>query len=321
MTWAPHFDLKLKSATKAFYALRGAGLLGPVWLTARVVEATLWPIIDSGRAATFALATVTATAMRKLLTFFMKVAKTVLGVSKRACSDAVLAELGWLTDALRADLAFLQHLRRTAALPPVTLSKRLLEGALQAQPGARPTFLVRAEKIANAVGLDLDEALAHGAKQRLKRHFTIYAHKRWRARAEQQPAMLPYLSLKAWGMQPYLTIPPFRGRVLLTKVRINDLRLEETECHLCGPSVSLVKETRAHFLFACPLREYDEIRMQYSPLLPCIMDTAGDKLLRLVFPRDLSKKAVTVGNFLTDMWNARCVGLAKAGIQPTPWRS
>ena len=201
------------------------------------------------------------------------------------------------------------------------MSKMLLVGALQAAPDVRPSLLRRAERIANAIGLDLDEALAPGAKQKLKSHFATYAYQRWRVRAEQQPALAPYLHLKRWGIQPYLTLPPFRGRVLLTKVRVNDLRLEEAECHLCGPSVSLVKETRTHFLFACPLSAYEGIRCHYGPLLPCITDTSGDKLFRLIYPSDLSERAVAVGNFLTDMWNARSAGLAAAGIQPPVWRT
>ena len=73
--------------------------------------------------------------------------------------------------------------------------------------------------------------------------------------------------------QPYLDLPCFPGRTLITKLHIDDLALEAASynadaggfCLLCG----LGPETRFHFVLECPVLE--PFRVAFSHLIPALL--------------------------------------------------
>ena len=71
------------------------GGFNTVLASSRIVQAKLWPILNTGRVLLDLFESKFTRERCNRDTFRLMVAKRILGVSKRAPSEGVLAELGW----------------------------------------------------------------------------------------------------------------------------------------------------------------------------------------------------------------------------------
>ena len=317
-SWSPHFNAKLGHANTELRKLTRAGLLGghhPVQQSCTVAKSKLWPILDSGRIATSALhldSDAKAIALR-LNTFVLKVGMLILGLSPRAVSDGVLGELGWCSDSDRERKVILVSLSRCLATPAQSIVSTLIMGALASLDP--PPFIEKAKYLIRLLGLS--EAHVYSQKWRVsaKRAVRRAASVSWTKRVAMQPRLsLAYPSSPSLVMRGYLKLPPFRGRQLLTKLRLDDLALSYVKhrstrgapvpnCSTCG----LEPETRLHFTMVCPNLEY--VRDQYRSSIPALSDETMSLEVRL---RHIAQSAQgslapahVVGSMLADLWYAR----------------
>ena len=103
-----HFDERIANARKRFKSLKSAGLIGghnPASASIRLVEAEIWPLLDSGREAAdlFLRDAVRNDIRRRLSVLQLEFSKDILGTSVQAVSAGVLGELGEIPEGIRND--------------------------------------------------------------------------------------------------------------------------------------------------------------------------------------------------------------------------
>jgi hypothetical protein len=152
-------------------------------------------------------------------------------------------------------------------------------------------------------------------KEVCKRSIRNHAEFLWRRRVSIQPRLsYAFLPTSKLSMQPYLSFDVFRGRQLLTRLRLDDLDLGAAGINQYGstqicPSCGNPEETRVHFLLECP--SYQDLRASYSNRLPSLQSPlpTADRLRHLLlcgwsYTED---DARTIGNYVSDLWARRRV--------------
>ena len=314
-SWKKHFDNKLASARSLFFKLKNAGVLGghnPIPLSLQVVQAKIWAKIDTGRVATMALrpSAEYRQILLKLDTFFLSVLRAVLSVSRTASSDGVIGELGTIPDNWRGLLRALTTFSRMLATPASSFVSQFIQGAINAAPDC--PFIRLILRTCTCLGLALTQrSTSRRWREKAKAKVRAQAAREWADRVVLQPnLLLAYGPQPVFMLRPYLKGAAFRGRQLLTKLRINDLNLKATSytsdasviCPLCGTA----PETRTHFVLHCP--SLANTRRAYAALIAPLRDrSASDALnMRIICqstPGDAP--AHVVGNFLADLWFTR----------------
>ena len=116
------------------------------------------------------------------------------------------------------------------------------------------------------------------------------------------------------ALRPYLAVPPFPGRQLLTKLRLNDMPWRGLPvnsqglcvCPVCSDPLS---DHRAHFLLGC--KPLSEVRLAFQDRLPVLYQRRFSKAARvarlLLSDRLASDQAhiLAVGAFVSALWARR----------------
>ena len=183
-------------------------------------------------------------------------------------------------------------------------------------------------KVTNIHWLQLLSSFNYSPKRFAKKHFFATAFRQWRKKVLSSPNHSAiYGMCTALKCQEYLSLPPFRGRSLLTKLRVNDLKLagagyksaHPEHCGLC----KLEFETREHFLVSCPCLQ--EVRVRHHPNLPVLLEVLdkppvviAQQILLVFKVSNLPSYAPLIGNLIADLWYERWIQLCE--IDPdTPY--
>ena len=176
-------------------------------------------------------------------------------------------------------------------------------------------FLSSASKMLEELKIPIEALSEPGAKLLIKSSFRRFAHKKWMARVNLQPTLFAlYGNSEIMEMQPYLKIPNFRGRRILTKLRLDDLLLNAASFLRKNPKncdkCNLHYETRKHFVLGCKWKGYMVIREHHKQTVPALNaldpnDAFKQIILIHYSPYSLDTSAPAIGNFLADMWRER----------------
>jgi hypothetical protein len=154
------------------------------------------------------------------------------------------------------------------------------------------------------------------AKRGLKTAVWRAASSNWAACVQGMPELAPsYAGNMKLEIRPYLKLDNFRGRRLLTKLRIDDLPLtaasyrteEAPPCPLCNGE----EETRPHFLIRCPaLRTVRDMHSSALPWLDSECDLPERECIRRLLLVGIDQAALTrvarqTGNYCADLWIRR----------------
>lgn len=321
LKWNAHFQEKLAYAKKKVNALRAAGLIGgshPPAAELVVVNAVVWPALDSGRIATNISGSGYLGLKTRLLRFQMATLREILNLSSKAPVYAVVGELAIMLDTFREEMQVLHSLRRMLNAPPRSIPARLIRGALlTAQHTSENPYLSRMTRLLTETQIKPTLLMTPAGQGHITTQCKRRAERDWRSKvalsAELSLIYPPHCSFKA---QAYLDLDTFAGRTLLSKLRANDLALEAAgyntnkpgTCPCCGHGY----ETRQHFLLHC--RSLQQVRDQY-PTLPGLQprdqrDNEVERIRHLLLcypisPSLLSARAQVLGTFLTHIWRER----------------
>ena len=213
---------------------KAAGLLGghhPVSSSIALLNAELLPTLDSGRAAVgLYLKRVPGVAIRqKLDTILLFMLRHILGVSSRASSEGVIGECGVLTDISRDDLKHLLLFHAFCAAPQHSLPSQLLSAMLTDLKACPAPFFSRAAQLLKKYSLVGSKPADPAWKRLLKSRVKQSNQADWRERLSNVPELRhSFPRGSPLRLQPYLIIPVFAGRQLLTKMRLNDLPLNHS---------------------------------------------------------------------------------------------
>lgn len=137
-------------------------------------------------------------------------------------------------------------------------------------------------------------------KDQVKKKIHEAATKCWNITILNSQHLAPlYPTRTTLQLQPYLTFEPFRGRLLLTKARVNDMPLRSTvpRCPTCQHQCA---ETTTHYLLHCSALTH--IRHAH----PFTTGLSLPQLLLTTPTQQTPARAQQHGNFLADLWLARC---------------
>ena len=222
------------------------------------------------------------------------------------------------------DCANMQHLGVLAAFfraPEASLPRQFMSRLLrfaQNVPASAPPFIHHALSLLTAYNLPLSVVMQPDGKARIKDAVHAAAQRRWQAHLHSLPSLQPAFSEDTpLCMASYLCMPPFRGRQLLTQLRLHVLRLHSTFLHLSGcPTCQLpVVEDYFHFLFVCP--RLQAVRDSFSVVLPLLRDdcllqgtarlAAFIAVSRRVGPPELAEQCHLrhLGAFLAQLYRVR----------------
>ena len=153
------------------------------------------------------------------------------------------------------------------------------------------------------------------SKKSIKNWVRMQATKEWLKGAKASPRLgETYRDVVSLEMHGYLKFD-FKGRQVLTKLRIDDLELGAASfrgkavplpnCQLCG----VEPETREHFLLKC--RSLDEVRIKHKGTLEITWGLSRNdawRMLILAIPKGASedeRRARDVGALAHDLWTRR----------------
>lgn len=323
--WKPHFDSRMKAANDAFHGLKSAGLVGghnTIKLSAEVVTLHIWPILDSGRVATtIFMENSEAKSLRYALDSLQhKLACLILNVARTTSSDAVLAELGWISDILRNDARLLCTYSAMIGAPAGSLPQRVMARLRvigRANVHLLPPFMQHAHELIQVYRLDESELGTQRWKTAVKRATRVFAAADLKSRLDLSPALAPsFPAVLDMNPMPYLCVTAFQGRQLLTQTRLNCLPIgkrskRSTDTITC-PTCLLHAETRTHWMFEChPLEQY---RLRHAQALPFLTDmklSSDHKLSEFLRISTLPtsehniRQIRALGALLTDLWRGR----------------
>ena len=153
-------------------------------------------------------------------------------------------------------------------------------------------------------------------RSQLKKVVVAAARKEWRdaVKTSTRPRDT-YGATETLKMRGYLKIE-FRGQTILTKLRLDDLRLGaagyksheavQTMCALCGKE----PETRIHFTVNCPtlhgVRSRHDQTMRLTRNLGQVETFQTLILARPPGATENGDRAISVGALLYDLWTERC---------------
>jgi hypothetical protein len=319
-----HVETRLKKAKAASGVLFSLGLLGGAHkasASSTLVKSFVWPIIDSGRTLADLHLPKHSKLRLRLDTYQLSVGRAILGVTPSCPSDGVIGELGWMPDNLRGDLRNLLCLRRLCILPHFTLQKNFFFSIMMnmiSSPNAKtiPPYFKHCIYLCNIMGINISLLESTEWKPHVKSICWRATEVMWHQRLEHQPKLrLVYPSASSLRMQPYLELPPFPGRNLLTRMRLADYPLathsfKGTLSRLCPCCEEHAQETRAHFLLQCPA--YQQIRQAHKRAIPALKSRAiGDcvrqlqDLLLVIDPDANPSQVRATGAYILDIANER----------------
>ena len=253
-------------------------------------------------------------------------ARSIMNLSQSSSPDSTLGELGWVgsresTDLGYSDLLDVQMLRRLINSPSDSIPHRVVHQLLMSPEGKLTNYTIKLMSLLSRLDCNLAQLYhtqGRDAKSFVNKRFYKVAERQWQRRiADNKSHSETYPPRSKLQAQPYLDLPTFRGRTLLTKIRVNDLTLnaagyntqDPTNCTLCGEGY----ETRLHFVVSCPALQH--IRCNHMTALPSlrgntyIHDNSELTIYRKVIlyypPRNVAVHAPRVGHLLADLWYER----------------
>lgn len=317
--WIPHFAEKLGVAAYVLRELRLAGFIGgrnPPSKCLTTVRAMVWAVLDHGRAVANLRDPRHGGIKAKLEKFHFKTLREVLGVSSKAPKLGVTGELGELTDIWRERQKQLLVAKQMLRAPHGSLPQRMADVARQGE--AKLGIFRLAAEILNdqQAGIDISW---FNSKRSIKKWVREWASKEWLQRAQASPSLgATYQDETSLETRGYLNYD-FKGRQVLTKLRINDLDLGAAGfrgkagsppcCQLCG----VEPETREHFLLRC--RSLEEVRSLHPDALELTRGHSKPnewRVLILAWPKGATEdegRARKVGALAHDLWTARATAL------------
>lgn len=313
--WAQHFDERVKPARATFNTLRTAGLVGGhnnIKVSAEIVALHVWPNLDSGRVATTVYSEAKdSVAIRLMLdTFQHEIACAILNIARSASSDAVLAELGWLSDILRSDIRIL------------CLYSSMLANELGLRdPTLLPPFMTHVHRLIRVFRLDTGQLGTPHWKELVKQAAYQWAASDLKVRIDtMQGVAMSFPARINMKPMPYLCIPPFTGRQIVTQVRLNCLPIgkqssDRRDAHRCPCCLLQLSESREHLMFQCSTLQLH--RQKYSHGLPTLADITLTPLQKLHAFLQLTSDPLghntahiltQWGAYLHDLWRHRNTG-------------
>ena len=192
--------------------------------------------------------------------FYLKLARSALNLSPSSPGTSTLGEIGWIGIDRDDDLSFidlldLQLFRRILNSPHGSLP-RLIAMKLMAANAPETLYMAKIRKIlkvTNIHWLQLLSSFNYSPKRFAKKKFFATAFRQWRKKVLSSPSHSAiYGMCTALKCQEYLSLPPFRGRSLLTKLRVNDLKLagagynsaHPEHCGLCKTEFETVNDRK-----------------------------------------------------------------------------
>ena len=313
--WDQHYADKKKKSESALHALLASGLLGGKHdsiATFSVARQALWPIIETGRVAAEYHAKPQKIYRKQVETFKLKTMRLCLNVSSTASTDGVLGELGMYPDMGSADRQHVQLLRRFVCAPRGSIPASFARQGLT-RPNSGYFFSV-GRKILSNLNLPLQTLTMPNAKENLDRAIHSNQESRWQQRITIQPHLQTAFDAGSpLTPQKYLALEAFKGKTLITKLRIDDLELKAASyntknqglCPLCLEAA----ESRTHFILEC--KELSDIREVHTPMVEGL-DEAFD-LPQMILLKDtnsltqpkLIERAHATGSFLAALWQKR----------------
>ena len=325
--WHAHFHEKMAVARFVAFGLRAAGLLGgrnPPAVSLQIVRSMVWATLDHGRAAASSQGPGHEPIAKKLETFQMSLLREVLGLSASARKDGVLGETGELPDVWRERKKQLLVAFQMIHAPEGSLPARIAKAAISACP-RRGLFATVELWLAN---LDTKgrTILDFKSKGDIKQWIWTQASDEWKHRVKESTSLRgTYNCNDTLRCRGYLA-EDFKGRQLLTKLRVDDLDLDAagykraaaekvnkqsgtttllSTCRLCG----VAPETRHHFVVQC--RALDETRARHPGAQRLVVDLSPQVAfctIILARPHKADDDITTarlVGALLHDLWITR----------------
>ena len=318
--WNLHYEYRLAKANKALHALTNAGLLGgkhDIDRSVTLATAKIWPVIEYGRVAADYHSPDNKAHRQAVARFKMKVMKECLNVSQHCASDGVLGEVGMIPDAGSADRQHLQLLRRFMSAPEDSIPGRFAAAGMSFD--SKSSFFTQGKALMAALGIKQSDMRGKIAKGLINNKVHEYQQQRWQKRIQDQQHLTnSFTDSDRLKMQPYLRMGSFRGRTVLTKLRLDDLPLRAASFNSGNPRVcELCKEdaeTRVHFVLECPsLAQVRESHAQLATKLNLTPEaTTTQRMQRILLTgthtlheAQLRQRAHAVGNLLYDLWRNR----------------
>ena len=148
--------------------------------------------------------------------------RTLLGVSPRASRPAVLAELGWCSDAMRGARECLLFLNRLWNMPQDSIPRQCVED------GHADKLKLYCDGLMQELRLPARflKAKSNRFRRRIKRSLPGLAEREWKNKMGRDPQAGLYARYRrSLRPPPYAALPGFRGRTTFTKARLNNLLL------------------------------------------------------------------------------------------------
>ena len=253
--------------------------------------------------------------------------RTALNLSARSPSVSTFGEVGWIgiesgNDLSEMDLLDIQLFRRMLNAPHASLPKQVIMKILRSNPTQSP-YMARITDVlhqSNIHWLSLMSPFNRAHKRYAKTQFRAAAFKQWHAKVAASPNhTIIYGNYTELKRHAYHKLPSFRGRTLLTKLRVNDLPLggagynsaNPEPCPLCKDDF----ETRQHFIVMCP--NLAQVRVRHQTTLPILLESDNlsetailQHVLLVGHTDNVAKSAPIVGNLLADLWYERWLQLS-----------
>ena len=165
--------------------------------------------------------------------FYLKLARSILNLSQSSPSTSTFGEIGWIgidNDGTLSpiDLLDLQLFRRILNAPQGSLP-RIIVTKLMSANAPETHYMSKLKMILQSVSISWTQLLAspnYSPKRFAKKKFYVAASRQWQLKVQHSSSHASiYGFCSALKCQEYLSLPPFRGRTLLTKLRVNDLTL------------------------------------------------------------------------------------------------
>ena len=166
-----------------------------------------------------------------------KMGRMALGVSATASRPGVLAELGWLSDAVRGARECLLFLNQLWTMPVGSLAHNC------AHQGHAKLLTSYCAGVLQAAGLPvlLLQGSRDSVKRAIKTSLPDLARREWRQKMQADPQATLYARYRhTLRPPPFTALPTFRGRITLIKARLNDLKIGLSKlgwvkkCGTCG---------------------------------------------------------------------------------------
>ena len=317
-SWVPHFTEKLKKGETRAGELRAAGLLGGNSIPATslmVVRVMLWTSLDYGRGAARSSGPKHLEVAKRLVRFQMKILREVLGLSDSAPTLGVLGESGDIPDAWREVKRQVLLAHQMWQAPAGSLPNAVARAALATEHAEHGLF-VRSNQILSTIRGRPTSVSDFRTSSSLAKVIMKAAQAEWKAEATASVRLrdtYPHsTSLRTRGYLSY----DFRGRQVLLKLRVDDLRLGagsyrskddvQRPCPLCDGE----PESRLHFVLSCArlsaIRDSHRETMQLTRLLSPREAFSTLILARPEGATENIERAIAVGALLHDLWQWRC---------------